>query len=163
TASIAANAEVEGMVRRRVPALARRLRTIAIGSNVKQVGAAADGAGRRLLGVAPAAPLLVHFGLIYPGKGLETLLQAFATLPRRRHGGDRAAAQFGRARRPARRAARRARAARATARGSARARGTLRVARDRGADAAGLRAGGGGMRILVLTPTFLPVMGGAEM
>jgi glycosyltransferase involved in cell wall biosynthesis len=84
SASIAANAEVEGMVRRRLPALARRLRTIAIGSNVEPAGTAGDGSGRRLVGVLPAAPLLVHFGLIYPGKGLETLLHAFETL-RRRH------------------------------------------------------------------------------
>ena len=87
SASIAANTEVEGMVRRRLPALASRVRTIAIGANVepgKDGSGAADGvAGRLVLGVPPAIPLLVHFGLLYPGKGLETLLDAFALLRRR--------------------------------------------------------------------------------
>jgi glycosyltransferase involved in cell wall biosynthesis len=86
-ASIAANMEVEGMVRRRLPALARRLRTIAIGANVEPgtngLPAADRVAGRSVLGVPPAIPLLVHFGLLYPGKGLETLLDAFALLRRR--------------------------------------------------------------------------------
>jgi glycosyltransferase involved in cell wall biosynthesis len=76
---ISANEEVTAMVRRRLPKLCRRLTEIPIGASVPVTPP--DGTretGRRLLGVPNGIPLLVHFGLVYPGKGLETL---FAALP----------------------------------------------------------------------------------
>jgi polysaccharide biosynthesis protein PslF len=80
--SIAANAEVEDVVRRRAPRLARRLRAIHIGANLEPHGPADTerARGRALLGVPSTTPLLVHFGLLYPGKGVETLLDALARL-----------------------------------------------------------------------------------
>ena len=77
---ISASEEVTSMVRRRAPRLLSRLREIPIGANIPVVQAdgAAQEEGHRLLGVPQGVPLLVHFGLVYPGKGLETL---FAALP----------------------------------------------------------------------------------
>ena len=75
---IAANDEVSGMVRRRLPWIARRLTEVPIGSNIA-IAPAGDGAATRAaIGAPPRGPLLVHFGLVYPGKGLETLLSALA-------------------------------------------------------------------------------------
>ena len=87
---IAANEEVTGMVRRRVPWLIRRLTEIPIGSAIP-VGPAGDRAATRAaVGVPPSAPMLAHFGLVCPGKGLETLLDALALL-RRTHADARLA------------------------------------------------------------------------
>src|SRR5205814_125249 len=52
--------------------------------------------------------------------------------------------------------------ARAAGPGRPQARGARRLARHRGRDARGLPPGAG-VKILVLTPTFLPVVGGAEL
>lgn len=78
--SISANEEVTSMIRRRFPALRARLSEIPIGANIpiNPANGMDRETGRRLLGVPPGIPLLVHFGLVYPGKGLETL---FAALP----------------------------------------------------------------------------------
>ena len=75
---VAANEEVSGMVRRRLPWLARRMTEIPIGSNIARAPAGDRLVTRAALGVPPRAPLLAHFGLVYPGKGLETLLEALA-------------------------------------------------------------------------------------
>ncbi len=82
TRSISANEEVTAMVRRRAPRLAGRLVEIPIGANIPApLPEAMDReAGRRLLGLPKGDPLLAHFGLVYPGKGLETLLAALAAL-----------------------------------------------------------------------------------
>jgi len=79
---IAANEEVTGMVRRRLPWLARGLTEIPIGSNIATAPAGDPAVTRAALGVPAGAPLLAHFGLVYPGKGLETLLEALAILRR---------------------------------------------------------------------------------
>jgi glycosyltransferase involved in cell wall biosynthesis len=81
---VAANEEVTGMLRRRLPWLRRRVTEIPIGSNIAVAPAGDARAARAALGVPAEAPLLVHFGLVYPGKGMETLLEALAAL-RRRH------------------------------------------------------------------------------
>lgn len=83
---ISANEEVTAMVRRRFPGRMRRVTEIPIGANVP-VTAVSDTdceAGRRLLGVPLASDLLVHFGLLYPGKGLETLFASLVDLRRTR-------------------------------------------------------------------------------
>ena len=77
---IAANEEVTAMVRRRVPWVARRLTEIPIGSNIATAPPGDRAATRASVGVSPHAPLLAYFGLVYPGKGLETLLAALALL-----------------------------------------------------------------------------------
>lgn len=78
--SISANEAVTSMVRRRFPKLCGRLTEIPLGASLPI--APSDGkareVGRSLLGIPPGIPLLVHFGLVYPGKGLESL---FAALP----------------------------------------------------------------------------------
>jgi glycosyltransferase involved in cell wall biosynthesis len=79
---VAANEEVTGMVRRRLPWLTRRLTEIPIGSNIAARPGGDRDATRAALGVPAAAPLLAHFGLVYPGKGMETLLDALAALRR---------------------------------------------------------------------------------
>lgn len=82
---ISANEEVTAMIARRLPRLRARVTEIPIGANVAAPLADDDGArGRALLGVVAGRPLLVHFGLVYPGKGLETLLDALAILRRER-------------------------------------------------------------------------------
>ena len=73
---VAANEEVSAMVRRRLPWLARRLTEVPIGSNIPLASPGDPAMTRASLGAPPRAPLLVHFGLVYPGKGMETLLQA---------------------------------------------------------------------------------------
>ncbi len=85
---ISANEEVTAMVRRRLPKLCHRLTEIPIGASVPVIlcDGTARAAGRRLLDVRPEIPLLVHFGLVYPGKGLENLFVALADLARFRPG-----------------------------------------------------------------------------
>jgi len=75
---VAANEEVSSMVRRRVPWMGRRLTEIPIGSNIAIASPGDPAATRAMIGASPHGPVLVHFGLVYPGKGLETLLQALA-------------------------------------------------------------------------------------
>jgi glycosyltransferase involved in cell wall biosynthesis len=78
---ISANEEVTAMIARRLPRVRARVTEIPIGANVPGPAPGDDGArGRALLGVAAGVPLLVHFGLVGPGKGLETLLDAVAIL-----------------------------------------------------------------------------------
>jgi glycosyltransferase involved in cell wall biosynthesis len=83
--SISANEEVSAMIRRRLPRLAKRCTEIPIGSNIA-AAAGAPASSRReertRLGLPADAPILVHFGLVYPGKGLETLFEALAVLRR---------------------------------------------------------------------------------
>jgi len=81
---VAANEEVTAMVRRRLRWLARRLTEIPIGSNIAVAPGGDPLATRAALGVPARAPLLAHFGLVYPGKGMETLLEALAMLRRAR-------------------------------------------------------------------------------
>jgi glycosyltransferase involved in cell wall biosynthesis len=77
---IAANEEVTGMVRGRLSALDRRVTEIPIGSNIPVTASGDAAATRAALGVPADAPLLAHFGLVYRGKGLETLLDALRIL-----------------------------------------------------------------------------------
>jgi glycosyltransferase involved in cell wall biosynthesis len=77
--SISANEEVTALIRRHLPRLARRMTEIPIGANIPTVAAAFSNRkeeNRRVLGMPNASPLLVYFGLVYPGKGLETLFEA---------------------------------------------------------------------------------------
>lgn len=84
-AAISANEEVTAMVRRRLPAwLVGRLTEIPIGSNITPAPAADRAAVLARLSLPAAALLVAHFGLVYPGKGLETLLDALMQV-RRRH------------------------------------------------------------------------------
>jgi glycosyltransferase involved in cell wall biosynthesis len=77
---VAANEEVTTMVRRRLPWLRTRLTEVPIGSNIPIASAGDPAAIRASVGASPRAPLLAHFGLVYPGKGVETLLDALALL-----------------------------------------------------------------------------------
>jgi glycosyltransferase involved in cell wall biosynthesis len=83
--SISANEEVSDLIHRHLPALESRVTEIGIGSNI-QVRAAGRDAVRRSersrLGLPDGAPVLAHFGLVYPGKGLETLFQALPEILR---------------------------------------------------------------------------------
>ncbi|HEX9697855.1 MAG TPA: glycosyltransferase [Acidobacteriota bacterium] len=90
--AIGANEEVTAMLARRAPRLARKTIEVPIGSNVVIAPAAPAElqAVRAHLGAGPGDPLLAHFGLVYPGKGLETLFRALGTL-RGRHPGARLA------------------------------------------------------------------------
>ncbi|HUF93871.1 MAG TPA: glycosyltransferase, partial [Candidatus Limnocylindria bacterium] len=84
-ATISANEVVTGMVRRRLPAwLAGRLTEIPIGSNIAPAPAADRAAVLLRLALPVDTQLIAHFGLVYPGKGLETLLDALVQV-RRRH------------------------------------------------------------------------------
>ncbi len=84
-AAISANEEVTAMVRRRLPAwLAGGLTEIPIGSNIAPAPVADRAAVLARLSLPANALLVAHFGLVYPGKGLETLLDAL-TQVRRRH------------------------------------------------------------------------------
>jgi glycosyltransferase involved in cell wall biosynthesis len=84
-AVISANEEVSGMVRRRAPGwLAARLREIPIGSNIAPAPAGDRAEILARLSLPADALLIAHFGLVYPGKGLETLLDALRQV-RRRH------------------------------------------------------------------------------
>jgi polysaccharide biosynthesis protein PslF len=77
---VAANEEVTAMVRRRLPWLSTRLTEVPIGSNIAVAQPGDPAALRAAVGASPRAPLLAHFGLVYPGKGVETLLDALAIL-----------------------------------------------------------------------------------
>lgn len=77
--SISANEEVTALIRRHLPRLARRMTEIPIGASIPAVATAFSNRkeeNRRVLGMPNASPLLVYFGLVYPGKGLETLFEA---------------------------------------------------------------------------------------
>ena len=77
---VAANEEVTAIVRRRLPWAARRLTEIPIGSNIAVAPPGDTAATRASIGASSRGPLLAHFGLVYPGKGLETLFEALAIL-----------------------------------------------------------------------------------
>ena len=77
---VAANEEVTRMIRRRMPWVARRMTEIPIGSNIALAPPGDPAVIRASLGASLHAPLLAHFGLVYPGKGMETLLAALAIL-----------------------------------------------------------------------------------
>ena len=83
--SISANEEVSDLIHRHLPILESRVTEIGIGSNIR-VGAASRDAVRRSerarLGLPDHAPVLAHFGLVYPGKGLETVLLALPAILR---------------------------------------------------------------------------------
>ncbi len=77
--SVSANEEVSAMLRRHLPALAGRWTEIPIGTNIPAVptNEVLDRrTARTRLGLPEDALLLVHFGLVYPGKGLETIITA---------------------------------------------------------------------------------------
>src|SRR5262249_51068359 len=76
--AVAANEEVGAMVRRRLSWIARRITEVPIGSNIAIAPPGDPAATRASIGAPPRGPLLVNFGLVYPGKGLETLLEALA-------------------------------------------------------------------------------------
>jgi len=78
--SISANEEVSAMIHRRLPWLAGRCTEIPIGANIPTNPAGAPRVSRAALGLPQEGPLLVHFGLLYPGKGLETLFAALSQL-----------------------------------------------------------------------------------
>lgn len=77
--SISANEEVSALFRRHVPMLTGRWTDIPIGTNI-HVAPAAETLDKRTervrLGLPEDAPLLAHFGMVYPGKGLETMMAA---------------------------------------------------------------------------------------
>lgn len=81
--SISANEEVSDLIHRHLPMLESRVTGIGIGSNI-QVNAVDREAARRServrLGIPDEAPVLAHFGLVYPGKGLETVLRALPAI-----------------------------------------------------------------------------------
>ena len=77
--SISASEEVTDLIHRHLPMFRRRVTEIPIGASIPALPGAALGSkeeSRRTLGLADASPLLVNFGLVYPGKGLETVLEA---------------------------------------------------------------------------------------
>ncbi len=83
--SISANEEVSALIRRRLSWLAGRCTEIPIGANIPVApvvpGTSKDSL-RASLGLPLKGPILVHFGLIYPGKGLETLFEALPSIRR---------------------------------------------------------------------------------
>jgi len=85
---ISANEEVTAMLRRRLPRLAAHATEIPLGPSLPILppGEAARGAGRAALRLTADAPLVVHFGLVYSGKGLETLIAALREVRGRRPG-----------------------------------------------------------------------------
>jgi len=80
--SISANEEVSALIRRRLPALVGRFTEIPIGANIPTKLGGMQSASQAALGLPLEGPVLVHFGLIYPGKGLETLFAALSELLR---------------------------------------------------------------------------------
>jgi glycosyltransferase involved in cell wall biosynthesis len=78
--SISANEEVSAVIRRRLPWLAGRCTEIPIGANIPTKPGGMPRGARAAFGLPQEGPVLVHFGLIYPGKGLETLFAALAKL-----------------------------------------------------------------------------------
>lgn len=83
--SVSANEEVSDLIHRHLSALESRVTEIGIGSNI-QVSVVGRDAVRRSerarLGLPDRAPILVHFGLVYPGKGLETVFRALPAILR---------------------------------------------------------------------------------
>ena len=80
--SISANEEVSALIRRRLPLLAGRFTEIPIGANIPTKPGGMQRGSQAALGLPRNGPVLVHFGLIYPGKGLETLFVALSELLR---------------------------------------------------------------------------------
>ena len=78
--SISANEEVSALIRRRLPWLAGRCTEIPIGANIPTKPGGLPRGARAAFGLPQEGPVLVHFGLIYPGKGLETLFAALSKL-----------------------------------------------------------------------------------
>jgi glycosyltransferase involved in cell wall biosynthesis len=79
---ISANEEVSAMIRKRAPFVERRCSEIPIGSNIP-VSRSTDsehGQERAHFRLPGTGPLAAHFGMVYPGKGLETLFEAMAQL-----------------------------------------------------------------------------------
>lgn len=83
--SVSANEEVTALIHRWFPMLGMRVSEIPIGANIPVAhvtpGASKD-ALRASLGLSLKGPIMVHFGLIYPGKGLETLFEALPSIRR---------------------------------------------------------------------------------
>jgi glycosyltransferase involved in cell wall biosynthesis len=79
---ISANEEVSAMIRRRMPFVGRWCSEIPIGSNIPVSCPTGDGRGqaRSRFRLPETGPLAVHFGMVYQGKGLETLFEAVARL-----------------------------------------------------------------------------------
>jgi glycosyltransferase involved in cell wall biosynthesis len=79
---ISANEEVSAMIRKRAPFVWRWCSEIPIGSNIPVSRSTGDGCGqeRARFKLPERGPLAVHFGMVYPGKGLETLFEAVAQL-----------------------------------------------------------------------------------
>jgi glycosyltransferase involved in cell wall biosynthesis len=76
---IAPNREVATVIARRLPIFRARVREIPIGSNIPVTTESRDTVRTRVgrdLEVARDALLLAHFGFVYPGKGIETVLGA---------------------------------------------------------------------------------------
>lgn len=83
--SISANEEVSDLIHRHLPLLESRVTEIGIGSNIRVSAAGRDAARRSeraRLGLPDRAPVLAHFGLVYPGKGLETVFRALPAILR---------------------------------------------------------------------------------
>jgi len=80
--SISANEEVSALIRRRLPSLAGRCTEIPIGANIPTMSGGMQRVSQAALGLPQEGPILVHFGLIYPGKGMETLFAALSELLR---------------------------------------------------------------------------------
>lgn len=83
--SISANEEVSDLIHRHLPALESRVAAIGIGSNIPVNSVdreAARRSERARLGLPDQARVLAHFGLVYPGKGLETVLRALPAILR---------------------------------------------------------------------------------
>ncbi len=78
-AVITTNAEAEGAIRSRLPALSDRLYSIPIAANVEVATTNRETARQMLheLGWPTDAVVIVFFGFLHPVKGLETLLPAF--------------------------------------------------------------------------------------
>jgi glycosyltransferase involved in cell wall biosynthesis len=83
---IAPSPEVARLIARRMPMFRARLREIPIGANIPVGPGPRDVVRARVragLGLLPDAPLIAHFGFVYPGKGIETLLGAARRLRER--------------------------------------------------------------------------------
>lgn len=83
--SISANEEVSALIHRHLSVLERRVTEIGIGSNIASHGVERSNTRReerQRLGVTDQTPLLAHFGMVYPGKGLETLFRALPEILR---------------------------------------------------------------------------------
>ena len=81
--SILTNEEIDDTVSRRLRSWSRKTRLIPIGTNIvppESPGTEDRNRARREIGVGPDVSVIAHFGLLYPGKGLETLLEALTLL-----------------------------------------------------------------------------------